>query len=71
MISSMKILGTTGKFYLDDIVVYSKSLKEHVQYVRAILKKLIEHKLIARKSKCELHKLKISCLGHVVSKDVV
>jgi len=32
-------------------------------------KKLIEHKLITKKFKCELHKDKISFLGHVVSED--
>jgi len=51
--------------------VYSKTLEEHVQHVRTILKKLIKHKLVAKMSKCELHKLKISFLCHVVSKDSV
>jgi len=64
-------IGKYCQVYLDDIVVYSKTLEEHVQHVRTILKKLIEHKLVAKKSKCELHKLKISFLGHVVSKDGV
>jgi len=57
--------------YLDDTVVYSKTLEEHVQHVRTNLKKLIKHKLVANISKCELHKLKISFLGHMVSKDGV
>ena len=46
-------------------------MEEHVQQVRAILKKLIEHKLVAKQSKCELHKLKISFLEHVVRKNDV
>jgi len=50
-----------------NIVVYSKTLEEHVQHVRTILKKLIKHKIVAKISKCELHKLKISFLGHIVS----
>jgi len=64
-------IGKYCQVYLDDIVVYSKTLEEHVEHVRTILKKLIEHKLVAKKSKCELHKLKIAFLGHVVSKDGV
>jgi len=64
-------IGKYFQVYLDDIVVYSKTLEEHVQHVRTILKKLIKHKLVAKMSKCELHKLKISFLGHVVSKDGV
>jgi len=61
-------IGKYCQVYLDYIVVYSKTLEEHVHHVRTILKKLIEHKLIAKMSKCDLHKLKISFLGHVVSK---
>jgi len=51
--------------------VYSKTLEEHVQHVRTILKKLIKHKLVAKMSKCELHNLKISFLCHVFRKDSV
>jgi len=50
-----------------NIVVYSKTLEDHAQHVRTILKKLIKHKIVAKISKCELHKLKISFLGHIVS----
>jgi len=70
MMSSAKI-GKYCQVYLDDIVVYSKTLEEHVQHVRTILKKLIKRKLVEKMSKCELHKLKISFLGHVVRKDGV
>jgi len=64
-------IGKYCKVYLDYIVVYSKKLEEHVQHVQSILKKLIKFKLVAKISKYELHKLKISFLGHVVRKDVV
>jgi len=64
-------IGKYCQVYLDDIVVYSKTLEEHVEHVRTILKKLIQNKLVAKMSKCELHKLRISFLGHVVSKDDV
>jgi len=57
-----KDIGKYCQVYLDDIVVYSKTLEEHVEHVRTILKKLIKHKLVAKISKCELHKLKISFL---------
>ena len=64
-------IGKYCKVYLDYIVVYSKKLEEHVQHVQSILKKLIKFKLVAKISKYELHKLKISFLGYVVRKDVV
>ena len=63
-----------GKFcqvYLDDIIIYSKTLDEHIQHVRTILDKLIQNKLVAKMSKCEFHKLKIPFLGHVVSREGV
>eukprot|EP00833_Pecoramyces_ruminatium_P016170 jgi/Orpsp1_1/1190202/evm.model.d7180000077406.1 len=61
-------IGKYCQVYLDDIVVYSRTLEEHVEHVQTILKKLIENKLVAKKAKCELHKLKIPFLGHVVSR---
>jgi len=62
-------IGKYCQIYLDDIVIYSKTMEGHVQHVLTILKKLIKHKLVAKMSKYELHKPKISFLGHVVSKD--
>ena len=39
--------------YLDDILVYSKSEKEHEEHLRLTLMKLREHRLYAKFSKCE------------------
>ena len=44
-------IGKCYQIYFDDIVVYSKTLEEHVQHVRKILKKLIEHKFVVKMSK--------------------
>jgi len=57
--------------YLDDIIIYSKTLEEHIEHVKIVLQKLIDNRLVANKAKCEFHKLKIAFLGHVVSKDGV
>ena len=46
-----------GKFvvvYFDDILVYSKSLDEHILHVQKILLKLREEKLYANFKKCSL-----------------
>ena len=39
--------------YLDDIVVYSESLEDHLKHLRKVLSKLREHQLNVKKEKCE------------------
>ena len=34
--------------YLDDILIYSNNAEEHEQHLRAVLKRLSEHKLYAK-----------------------
>ena len=55
--------------FIDDILVYSKSKKEHEQHLRLALQTLKEHKLYAKFSKCEFWLDSVAFLGHVVSKD--
>ena len=52
--------------YLDDILVFSKSLTDHVQHVRMILKRLLENRLFVKAEKCEFHTDKVEFLGHIV-----
>ncbi len=53
--------------YLDDIIIYSKTRKEHVQYVRKVLQKLREAGLQADIFKCEFHVQETAFLGLLVS----
>ena len=53
--------------FLDDILIFSKTLQEHRKHVRIVLELLRNNKLYAKKSKCEFFKQSISFLGHVVS----
>jgi hypothetical protein len=39
--------------FIDDILIYLKSAKEHEQHLRVILNKLRAHELYAKFSKCE------------------
>ena len=55
--------------FIDDILVYSKSKKEHEEHLRMVLEILREKKLYAKFSKCEFWLDSVSFLGHVVSKD--
>ena len=39
--------------FIDDILVYSKSEKEHEKHLRIVLQTLRDHRLYAKFSKCE------------------
>ena len=53
--------------YLDDILIFSKSLDEHHEHVRTVLKTLLENNLYAKLKKCEFDQPKVEFLGHVIS----
>ncbi|CAI7885507.1 unnamed protein product [Closterium sp. NIES-53] len=53
--------------FIDDILIFSKSLKEHSEHLRQVLTKLREHRLFATESKCEFAKASIPFLGHIIS----
>ena len=40
--------------FLDDILIYSKTIEDHVVHLRKVLQKLREHQLFAKASKCEI-----------------
>ncbi|WVZ84833.1 hypothetical protein U9M48_031820 [Paspalum notatum var. saurae] len=54
--------------FIDDILVYSKSEKEHEEHLRIVLAQLREHKLYAKFSKCAFWLKEVSFLGHILSK---
>jgi hypothetical protein len=39
--------------FIDDILVYSKSIEEHEEHLRVVLQRLRGHQLYAKFSKCE------------------
>ena len=55
--------------FIDDILIYSKSVEEHENHLRLVLQLLQERKLYAKLKKCEFWLDSVAFLGHVVSKD--
>jgi hypothetical protein len=49
----MEFLDKFMVVFIDDILVFSKTEEEHAEYLRLVLQKLREHKLYAKRSKCE------------------
>nr|GEV89013.1 putative reverse transcriptase domain-containing protein [Tanacetum cinerariifolium] len=52
--------------FIDDILIYSKSKKEHEGHLRQILNLLKKEELYAKFSKCELWISRVHFLGHVI-----
>ncbi|XP_069148060.1 uncharacterized mitochondrial protein AtMg00860-like [Solanum lycopersicum] len=57
--------------FIDDILIYSKSSKEHEEHLRIVLELLREKWIYVKFSKCEFWLDSVSFLGHVVSMDGV
>ena len=52
--------------YMDDILIYSNSLQEHILHVRTVLQKLLSAGLYAKLEKCKFHVQKVSFLGFII-----
>ncbi len=53
--------------YIDDILIYSKTLEEHIHQVRSVLRRLITHQLYAKLEKCEFPHHFSAFLGYIIS----
>ncbi|GBG60538.1 hypothetical protein CBR_g8562 [Chara braunii] len=53
--------------YRDDILVYSRTLEEHLRHLRDVLDRLHRHGFYAKLSKCRFAQHKLDFLGHYVS----
>ncbi|PRQ41877.1 putative nucleotidyltransferase, Ribonuclease H [Rosa chinensis] len=53
--------------FFDDILIYSKSLEEHLQHLAVVFSKLEEHQLKVKMSKCTFGAKSVEYLGHVIS----
>ena len=53
--------------YIDDILIASKSLPEHLDHLRSVLERLSSHGLTLQATKCEFAQPSLNFLGHRVS----
>lgn len=53
--------------YLDNILIYTTNMAEHIQLVRQVLKKLLRVHLYVKLSKCEFHQICLDYLGYRIS----
>jgi hypothetical protein len=53
--------------FIDDILVYSKTMEEHEEHLRIVLQWLQEHQLYAKFSKFKFCNKEVPFLGHMIS----
>jgi hypothetical protein len=52
---------------LDDILIYSRTVEEHLEHLKKIFDILLANKLYAKLNKCEFLQTKVIFLGHILS----
>ena len=61
----------TVVIYLDDVIVFSKSIEDHMQHLEEVLRRFEQHNLKLKPRKCELLRSQVEFLGHVVTSEGV
>jgi len=53
--------------FFDDILVYSKTIADHIQHLTTVFNIMRQQQLFAKKSKCSFAMAKVEYLGHFIS----
>ena len=53
--------------YVDDMIIFSNTIWEHVNHIQLALKKLKEHGLYIKPKKCKFAAQEIAYLGHLIN----
>ena len=61
------MLGIKVFIYLDDILIFSKIIEDHIETIPEICRRLRKHKLFANRNKSAFLPDRISVLGHVLT----
>src|ERR1700677_4080928 len=62
-----ELLGRICHIYLDDIVIWSDTIKQHTLHVCVVLATLHKVKLYCNQKKCHFYLLELDFLGHHIS----
>ena len=52
--------------YLNNIIIYSNSKKEHFQYVKQVLQRLADKKMLVAIKKCKFYMIKTEFCGFII-----
>ena len=69
MMTLSNLVGPAVLVYLDDVIVFGKSVEDHLNNLRKVLMKLRDNGIKLRLEKCNFLKTKVKYLGHQVSRD--
>jgi len=53
--------------YLDDVLIFSRTLQEHLYHLQTVLDKIIEAGLKLKPSKCKFMQQEVRYLGHIIT----
>ena len=55
--------------YLDDVLVFSKTLEDHLDHLRIVIQRLVEAGLKLKLAKCHFARGELEYLGHVITRE--
>ena len=53
--------------YIDDIVIFSRTLEDHIDHLRLVFERLVETGLKLKPTKCQFVRKEVEYLGHVIT----
>lgn len=61
------LIGKICHIYIDDIVIWSSSIAEHIKHIDMAMKALTDAKLFCNKTKCKFFLMELNFFGHHIS----
>ena len=65
------LIPTQCQVYLDDVIIFSRTLEDHRRKLKAVFKRLREAGLKLNPEKCKFMQTSVGYLGHVISKGAI